>query len=203
VAALAFLRTRPEIDPARVFVLGHSLGGMLVPRIAAADPKLAGAIIMAGAARPIEDAIVEQTKYLAAADGTVTPAEQAQNDSLAKERDEIRALSPLDLAGSRRVMNAPATYWLDLKTYDAPTAAKAVKAPLLILQGERDYQVTLEEFARWKTALAGRRDVVFHSYPALNHLFLPGTGKSLPAEYNQPSHVAAAVVDDIASWIAR
>ena len=203
LAAVAFLRREPQIDHARIFVLGHSLGGMLVPRIAAADAKLAGVIVMAGAARPIEDAIVEQTKYLAAADGTVTPAEQTQIDELTKARDEIRALTPLDNAAGKHVLNAPPSYWLDLKGYDAPAAAKALKMPMLILQGERDYQVTMDEFAKWKAALSDRANVTVHSYPALNHLFLPGTGKSLPAEYDQPSHVAQAVVDDIAAWIKR
>lgn len=203
VIAASLLRSTPKIDPARVYVLGHSLGAMLVPRIAAADPKLAGAVVMAGPARPLERAIVEQTKYLAGADGTVTPQEQAQIDDMSKMAESIAALKPSDAAGGKRLLNAPASYWLDLKGYDAPTAAKGVKIPLLVLQGERDYQVTMDEFGRWKTALAGRTTVTFHSYPQLNHLFMPGTGKSLPAEYDQPSHVAQQVVDDIAAWVKR
>jgi dienelactone hydrolase len=203
VAAASFLRTQPKIDPARVFVLGHSLGGMLVPRIAAADPKLAGVIVMAGAARPLEQAIVEQTKYLANADGTVTPQEQAQIDEVTQVAASIAALTPADAAAGKVVFNAPAAYWLDLRGYDAPSAAKVIPARMLILQGERDYQVTMEEFARWKTALAAKPNVTTHSYPALNHLFLPGSGKSLAAEYNQPSHVAEVVVLDIADWIKR
>jgi hypothetical protein len=71
------------------------------------------------------------------------------------------------------------------------------------LQGERDYQMSMDEFARWKAALSGRPHVAFHSYPALNHLFIAGTGKSVPAEYDQPSHVAEPVVVDIAAWITR
>ncbi|HEY2431251.1 MAG TPA: alpha/beta fold hydrolase [Vicinamibacterales bacterium] len=203
LAAAAVLRATPRVDPARVYVLGHSLGGMLIPRIASADPKLAGLIVMAGAARPLENALVEQTKYLAEADGTVTPDEQKQIDATSMVADRIRALTPADAAAGQYVLNAPASYWVDLKGFDAPTAAKTLGQPFLVLQGERDYQVTMNDFARWKAALAGRSNVVFHSYPALNHLFLPGTGKSLPAEYEQPSHVDQAVVDDIAAWIKR
>ena len=59
----------------------------------------------------------------------------------------------------------------------------------------------MEEFSRWKSALAGRSDVSFHSYPTLNHLFVAGTGKSVPAEYNTPGHVSEAVVQDIVEWI--
>jgi alpha-beta hydrolase superfamily lysophospholipase len=74
---------------------------------------------------------------------------------------------------------------------------------MLILQGERDYQVSPDEFARWKTALGSRPDVSFQSYPALNHLFIAGTGPARPEEYQVPGHVAEEVIRDIANWIAR
>ncbi len=61
----------------------------------------------------------------------------------------------------------------------------------------------MEEFARWKSALAATPPATFRSYPALNHLFMAGTGKSLPAEYDVPSHVAEEVIRDIAAWIKR
>ena len=77
-----------------------------------------------------------------------------------------------------------------------------VKHPMLVLQGERDYQVTMDEFLRWKSALANRRDVTFHSYPTLNHLLVAGSGKSVPAEYDTPGHISEDVVRDIATWIA-
>jgi alpha-beta hydrolase superfamily lysophospholipase len=72
---------------------------------------------------------------------------------------------------------------------------------MLILHGERDYQVTAEEFARWKAALDSRPDVTFESYPAPNHLFIAGAGPSLPAEYQVPGHVAEEVIHDIATWV--
>ncbi|HEY3884289.1 MAG TPA: alpha/beta fold hydrolase [Vicinamibacterales bacterium] len=201
LAAIQALRANPHIDAKRVFVLGHSEGGMLIPRIASADPSIAGLIVMAGAARPIEDALVEQTEYLANADGVVTPEEQKQIDQMKQIRGEIRALTPADAAAHKVVFHAPASYWLDLRGYDPPAAARAVKQPMLVLQGERDYQVTMAEFARWKAALDSKPTVTFRSYPALNHLMIAGTGKSLPAEYGTPGHVDQQVVDDIAVWI--
>jgi uncharacterized protein len=90
---------------------------------------------------------------------------------------------------------------VDLRGCDPPAAAAQVKQPMLVLQGERDYQVTMEEFSRWKSALADRTDVSFHSYAILNHLFVAGTGKSVPAEYNTAGHVSEAIVRDIATWI--
>ena len=203
VEAVKLLRSEKRIDPSRVFVLGHSLGAMVAPRIAAADPKIAGLIVMAGAARPLEDAMLMQIRYLAMADGTVTAEEQAAVDQTQKLVDSVKALKPADAAAGRMIAGAPASYWIDLDAYDPPSAAKAVKVPMLILQGERDYQVTMEDFAKWKAALGPRADVTFHSYATLNHLFVPGSGPSLPAEYQIPGHVDEAVIKDIAAWIAR
>ena len=73
---------------------------------------------------------------------------------------------------------------------------------MLILQGGRDYQVTAEEFAKWKATLGARRDVTFHSYPLLNHLFIAGTGPGRPAEYQVAGHVDEPVIRDIAAWVS-
>ena len=201
VAAVKMLRAQPRIDPARIFVLGHSLGGMLVPRIAAADSTIAGFVVMAGPARPMEDAIVAQVRYLASEDGTISADEQKMIDQVTAIAESVRALKPEEASSGRMVGSAPASYWWDLRGYDPPSTAKGMAARMLILQGERDFQVTLEDFARWKAALASRGDVTFRSYPALNHLFIAGTGPSLPAEYQVANHVAEEVVRDIAAWI--
>jgi hypothetical protein len=174
---------------------------MLVPRIAAAAPPVAGFVVMAGAARPLPQAVVEQARYLAQADGAVSAEEQAQISQFEQMMARVNALRPEDAKNPEPIFGAPASYWLDLRGYDPPAAAAQVKQPMLVLQGERDYQVTMDEFSRWKSALANRTDVVFHSYPTLNHLFVAGTGKSVPAEYNTSGHISEAVVRDIATWI--
>ena len=195
------LRAHPRVDASRVFVLGHSLGGMLVPRIARADPTIAGFIVMAGVARPLGEAIVEQTRYLAEADGSISAEEQQAIDRAAALAESVRGLKAEDATSGRILSGAPASYWLDLREYDAPSSAKSVKAPMLVLQGERDFQVTGEDFAKWKSALGSRTDVVFQSYPTLNHLFITGRVPSVPAEYQVPGHVAEEVIRDIATWI--
>jgi dienelactone hydrolase len=201
VAAVKKLREQRAIRADRVFVLGHSLGGTVAPRIAAAEPSIGGLIVMAGAARAIEQSIIDQTRYLAMLDGTVSAEEQVAIDSVVKLAADVRALKPGDPPIVSPPFSAPASYWLDLRGYDPAAAAARLTQPMLLLQGERDYQVTMEDLAAWKRALGSRANVQSKSYPALNHLFMAGTGPSTPAEYSQPGHVDASVIRDIASWI--
>lgn len=204
VLAVEALAALPSIAGDRIFVLGHSLGGMLVPRIAAAAPRVAGFIVAAGPARPLERAMVDQTEYIAGLDGTVSPDEQAQIDRMRALQARVTALTAADAAAPGSIGGAPASYWLDLRGYDPPEAAKAVTRPMLVLQGERDYQVTMKEFARWQAALDGVPHVTFNSYPSLNHMFIAGTGPGTPLEYSIPGrYVAAEVVNDIAAWIQK
>ncbi len=200
LAAAALLRATEGIDPARVYVLGHSLGAMLVPRIGAQDPKIAGFIVMAGAAKPMEDLILEQVTYIAGLDGINSEEEKRRIEEIRGEVAKVKSLQP---GAAEIVLGVPASYWLDLRGYNPAEAAKALKQPLLVLQGERDYQVTPANLAAWKKALADRPDVTFKSYPGLNHLFIAGAGLSGPAEYQRPGHVAEAVVSDIAAWVRR
>ncbi len=188
LAAAALLRTQPDIDPDRIFILGHSQGGYMMPRILRRDPKLAGGIVLAGNVRPIEVLVVEQTTYLASLQSNPPPELSAKLAELRK--DPAKAL------------RIPPAYLADLKDYHPAAEAAKLKARLLILQGERDYQVTIEDFKFWKAALGDHPSVTFRLYPKLNHLFLVGEGKSTPAEYSRPGNVDPAVVSDIAGWVA-
>lgn len=203
VDAVQALRSTPKIDDARIFVLGHSLGGMLIPRIAAQSNYAAGFIVLAGTTRPLEDVIIEQTNYLALLDGAKTMAEEKRIDAVQTEIDRIKKLTDADAADPAILFGAPASYWLDLRGYDPAASAKPIDKPMLLLQGERDYQVTMVDFDRWKSALAGKPNVTFKQYPTLNHLFMEGEGPGNPNEYSVPGHVAQRVIDDIADWVKQ
>ncbi len=95
------------------------------------------------------------------------------------------------------------SYWLDLRAQLPLEAARSLGKPILVLQGERDYQVSMNDFFGWKKELGDRPGVVLKSYPTLNHLFAPGEGRSTPAEYEKPGHVAAEVVEDIAAFVKK
>ena len=200
VAAAGQLRAEPGIDPKRVFLLGHSLGGYLMPMMLAQAPEAAGGIMLAGEARPFEDVLLDQFEYFESLPGGDSPQLRNQLEEIRKVAASIKALQPGHEDGPP-IFGAWPHYYVYLRDYDPVAQAAKLARPLLILQGERDYQVTMKDFRIWQAALGARPNVTLKSYAALNHLFLEGRGKSVPAEYAVPGHVSAAAIDDIARWI--
>ena len=163
----------------RVYLLGHSLGAMLAPIIASrANGQLDGIIMMAAPARDLEVVVREQFDYLLPSGASDSYKEQ-QIENLCQR-------SPHYLHPQGQL-----------------TAAQLLVIPMLILQGERDYQVSMEDFRLWQQTLEDHDGVVFHSYPALNHPFMEGEGKSTPLEYQIQGHVAEYVLKDIAEFIKK
>lgn len=201
-AAVALVATQPKVNPKQVFLLGHSLGAFLAPRIATGDSQIAGIVMLATNARPLEKIVLEQIHYLAAMNGTPTEAEQKKIEAA---EDGAKQIERPDLKPDDKITFLGATmygaYWLDLRAYDPLKTAAKLKIPILIAQGGRDYQVTPSNFQAWSDALANNRNVTLRTYPDLDHLFMHGTGASKPADYARPDHVSAEVVESIATWI--
>ena len=204
LAALELLRDTQGIDKKRIFVLGHSLGGMLMPRLGLKDSGIAGFIVMAGPTRPLEDLVLEQMKFAYWLDGSLTDEEKS---NLGKIEEAVITIKKLDASQAEltgdRILGARPGYWLDLKGYNPAEVAKEISRPFFILQGGRDYQVKKTDFDGWKKHLASRSDVEFKFYPLANHLFIMGRGISTPAEYLTAGNVADEVIQDIADWIER
>ena len=202
VRAAAFLRKQPKINATRVFVVAHSLGGYAVPRIAKQDGKLAGAVILAGNARPIEDVVLDQATFTTEGKVNLSPEERSRFENLKREVAKVKKLDPASKDNPAIVLGLPVGYLLDLKSYNPVTEARNLSLPMLFLQGGRDFQVTPKDFQLWQSGLAGRKATEFHNYPALNHLFIAGEGNPSPAEYRIPGNVSAEVIGDIAKWLA-
>lgn len=201
-SAIQLLRQTKHIDPSRVFLVGHSLGGWIAPRIAERTPELAGIVILAGNTREFATLVVDQLRYIAELDGGISADEQTELD--AAKKDLELALSPdlkprdtVSVLGSK----VPGAYFLDMRGYDAAAVAKRVKQPILVLQGESDYQVTMEDFAGWKRALGDAPQARFKSFPQLNHLFMGVDCKSTPENTLKAGHVDEHVVEEIAIWV--
>lgn len=201
VAAVNLLKTVPGIDVSRIYVLGHSQGGMCMPRIinAAAAGSIKGAIIMSGPTRPFLDIMPDQYKYLIG----VGMATEQQYEVIKAQMDMIKDPSFNPEHPPQGYQMGSPYWWDDIKNCNP--AAEAVKqtTPLLILQGQRDYQVTAaQDYKGWQDALAGRDNVTFKLYPKLNHVYTEGEGSmSTPAEYAKQANIPAYVIDDISQWI--
>jgi dienelactone hydrolase len=201
-AALALLRARDDIDAERLFVLGHSLGGTLAPRIATSAPRPAGLIVMAGSTLPLPEKMLEQARYIVNLDGDVSATEQAQIDALEIQVAGLRSALAGEIPPPEgSILGAPVGYYRDLEAHDGPAETAGLGLPCLILQGERDYQVTMDDFGRWKAALAGKPFACLIVYPGLDHLFREGSGASRPADYETRVPVAGHVINDIGAWI--
>ena len=193
-AAAELLRTQKEVDPRKVFVAGHGLGGYVGPRIAEQDGKLAGLIILAGNARPIEDVIVEQAEYLGVA------AKDLEGIKAAGEAGQVTGAS-----GYRRSESAGSAGVLSPRPEELRSGRR----------GEETRNTSAHSAGRARLSIEyeGFRDVEdragvpqgrrIQKLPTLNHLFVAGEGKSTEAEYRKLGHVAPEVVDDIAKWVTR
>jgi pimeloyl-ACP methyl ester carboxylesterase len=185
------------------------LGGYLAPRIAAEDGKLAGMVVMAANQRPLEDLMLDQLQTLLSSRQNQSQGNGQGQTDVAKEMaqakktaERIKNLEPND-ADAPAIFGLPAAYWLDLKGYGPAAEAKKLSIPILILYGERDFQVPKVDFDLWKSGLAGRANTTARSYPTLNHAFVAGSGPSTEKEYEKPGHVAPEVVDDIAKFMGK
>ena len=200
VQAVATLRGIDGIDPKRVFVLGHSQGGMMAPRIAAVSGHVAGLVLLAAPARSLLDIVIEQNRRLAVLDDGKTS--DAERDAITAIIQQVRITrdAATDPA-TKTVMGLPANYWRSIDSVDPVAEARSVGLPMLVLQGARDIQVVDADWQGWRGAFHADPKVSFKLYETLNHLAMPGEGDGTLAEYQQPSHVDATLIDDVAAWI--
>lgn len=200
VLAVDALRKAEGIDPKRVFVLGHSQGGMMAPRVAAMSGHVAGLVLLAAPARPLLDIVIEQNRRLAVLDDGKTS--DAERDAISALVQQVRTVRDTATdATAKGPMGLSTGYWRSADGVDAVAEAQRVKLPMLVLQGARDIQVVDADWQRWKDAFHDDRKVAFKLYEKLNHLGIAGEGEGSLAEYQQPGHVDPQLIDDVAVWI--
>jgi dienelactone hydrolase len=189
-AGVAYLRTRPEIDPARIGLVGHSEGGIIAPMVARTDTALRGIVLMAGTASPGREILRAQQHYAIDSMGHLTGA----------RRDS--ALAASQLAMDSMAANVP---WMKFFAgYDPSAAARRVKTPVLILQGMTDRQVPPAEADKLAAAFraGGNRDVTVRMFPATNHLFVADPVGSFQYAKLPSLRVRPEVLGAVADWLA-
>jgi hypothetical protein len=196
--ALALVASHPELDPRRVFVVGHSLGAYLAPWIGRDHPEVAGLVLMAAPTRDLLTVERGQYDYMLEL-SKQAPEAKAKLAPMYKELDEAAAPG---LKPDAVVHGAPGAYWLALRGYDPVKVAEALKAPMLVLQGSRDYQVLASKDLPAWTALAARKPTVkVVELEGLNHMFVRGTGTPSPEEYQAAGHAAPEVLAALVAFV--
>nr|PZN43672.1 MAG: hydrolase [Bacillota bacterium] len=198
LAAVRLLAADERIAANQIYVLGHSLGGLILPRILAQDKDglIRGGIALA-AANSVLDTLLAQNQIMVET-GQVPPQQLA----FIKAQVELLRDPAFDPENPPEgyLLGTP-HYWHDL----VPRASELLKEetrPVLFLQGGRDFQVPVSEFESFQADLAQRTNVTFQLFPKLNHLFTEGEGEmSTFAEYMVPANVPEYVIKAIADWI--
>ncbi len=203
VSAFRLLAAQEKIDPERIFVLGHSLGACAVPAAAAslreAGIGARGFIMMAASCRPLDELMREQIDFLYSLMLKITPEQQAEKDALLKDLDRLKDLD--SLSEDDMAAGAYKAYWKYLKGYDILEAAGGITSPVLLLQGEEDYQVTMTDYEIWQEAFRGKANWRMISFPGLTHAFTPGKKSEGASAYVREAKVDEKVIQSIADFI--
>jgi len=221
-AGLAFLKARPEVNPKKIGLIGHSEGGIIAPMVAARNPDVAFIVMLAGSAVPGDQILVEQKKLISEAAGM--SKEEAEKQAMeetellamvVKERDSPNLEKDLreklaaqtrdpEVGGQVRVLTSP--WFLYFLAYDPGPALSKVRCPVLALNGEKDLQVPPKQnlpVIRKALAEGGNRDYEVDELPGLNHLFQTANTGS-PAEYTSIEETMSPVaLEKISSWILK
>lgn len=186
--ALAYMRTRPDIEPERLAVVGHSEGARVAMLVASEDARLAGVVLMAGAAQP-RLAMVAQLERVIAADTALA----ARHDSIVRAYE--RRLDSMALTMRREVLR-----------WDPGALARRIRAPVLVLQGATDTQVPPSQADSLAAVLrrSGVRDVTVRAFPEVNHLFLrDADGDFTRYDRLTDGRVAPEVRGVLADWLVE
>ena len=206
VAAAALLRKDPRIDPDKVFIIGHSMGAMLAPRIDEEGGNFKGLILLAGTPRKLEEVLIEQTEEaLASLKGFARKIGQKQADKLKETFTGLYEMS--DEEAMKKKMGGGTTLYYFKEMGERPVSGYLAKLqkPMLIAQGEKDFQVKADrDFLIYQELLKEKENVTFRLYENLNHCFVPSVYGSIAKakqEYSVEQHIGENVIADIARWI--
>ncbi len=219
-AGMAFLRSRKDIDPRHVGLIGHSEGGLIVPIVAARDPQTAFIIMMAGPGVDGADVWMEQLRLILKAagvpDAQIALASAQRREQIAIIRAEkdpekaaarLRALAPPELpkaAVDAAIAQVNTDWFREFFDYDPAPTLRQVHCPVLALDGAKDLQVpAAQNLPAIRAALANNPDAEVEELPGLNHLFQTANTGGI-AEYAQIEQtIAPLVMDTITDWILK
>lgn len=206
ILATEILKKDSRIDKDNVFIIGHSMGAMLAPRIDSEGGDYRGLIMMAGSPRKLEEIMIDQNEeVLRATKGLVQWIVKRQVEKITAMFDGLYQLSDEEAKKKKVAGGTTLYYFKEMGEHATSNYLATVEKPILIMQGEKDFQATVEkDFEAYKQLLSDRTNVTFRLYDNLNHVFVPSVYGSImkaKQEYNTEQHISEDVISDIANWI--
>ena len=206
ILATELLKKDSRIDKDNIFIAGHSMGGMLAPRIDAEGGNYKGLILMAGSPRTLGEIMLDQNEeVMRSGKGLLQWYVKTQVAKISAMFEEMYELSDEE-AKKKKLGNGTTLYYFkEMGEHPASEYLLKLEKPVLIIQGEKDFQATLEkDFAAYKELLNDKENVTFKVYENLNHLFVNSVyGNIMKAmkEYKVEQHIGENVIKDLADWI--
>ena len=206
IMATNLLKQDSRIDANNVYIIGHSMGAMLSGRIDSEGGNYKGLIMMAGSPRSLHEIMMDQNKdVLSQTKGFTHWIVEKQVKKITTLFEGMDQLSDEE-AKKRKIGNGVTLYYFkEMNNFDTKNYLRTISKPMLIMQGEKDFQATVDkDFSCYRELLEGKENVSFKLYENLNHAFVPsiyGNIMKAKQEYNLEQHIGENVIADIANWI--
>ncbi|MBQ9332670.1 MAG: alpha/beta fold hydrolase [Oscillospiraceae bacterium] len=205
VLAVGMLKRDPRVDAGRVWLLGHSMGAMLAPRIDAEGADVRGLVLLAGTPHRLEEVVLRQLKQAGESRSVMKPVVGLEHRIYAKKFDGLYQMPDSDARKKKFAGKMSLYYFKEMGLKTAADYLRESSKPALIMQGGRDFQVLAEDdFRGFREQLAGRENTVFKLYPGLNHCFVDAIYDDIlkaSKEYGTERHIGDEVIGDIAAFI--
>ena len=208
ILATELLKKDPRIDSENIYIIGHSMGAMLAPRIDAEGGDYKGLILMAGSPRKLEEIMISQfDDVMETSKGLVRWIIKKQAAKISGMFEGMYQLSDEEAKKKKMGNGVTLYYFKEMGEHAASNYLVDIKKPVLIMQGEKDFQATVEkDYNAYRQLLADKNNVTFRLYDNLSHAFVPsvyGDIAKAKQEYNVEQHIGEDVIADIANWIKK
>ena len=205
--AAALVRDDPRIDAGRVFLLGHSMGAMLAPRIDAEGANVRGLILMAGTPYRLEEIVLRQLRQASGGRSVLNRIVSLEYRIFAKKFENLYQMRDEEAKKKKFAGNLSLYYFKEMGRKTAADYLLESEKPVLILQGGMDFQVLAQDdFRLFQQLLADRSNTEFRLYPKLNHVFVEAIYSDIlkaSKEYSVERHVGEDVIGDIAAFVSQ
>ena len=208
VLASNLLKNDSRIDSEKVFIIGHSMGAMLAPRIDAEGGNFKGLVLLAGTLDTLEKVLFRQLSEMKNGKSKIMSwVASAQEKKFKKSFENLYELSDEEAKKIPYAGGVDLYYFKEMGLHRAADYLEKTEKPVLIMQGTKDLQVNVErDFGGYKRAFGERDNFSFRLYEGLNHCFVPALYDDISKatkEFSKERHIGENVISDIAGWILK